>query len=173
MNGLLEGSLERAPLNDGSTALPMIAEPWSPPDARAAGPEGGGRAHRGGAACHNRTRRSAGSRRGGPTMAVCPYCEGEMKDEISCRPDSLVSDGVVVDPVRWGEEMRAGAGGSTFAAGTAARRPEVSIIRVVASSDARAVSGRLWGAAATCDDELDETTTTRDVRRPTSSPSVH
>ncbi len=37
-------------------------------------------------------------------MAVCPYCEGEMKDEISCRPDSLVSDGVVVEPVRWGEE---------------------------------------------------------------------
>lgn len=37
-------------------------------------------------------------------MAVCRYCEGEMKDEISCRPDSLVIDGVVIKPVRWGEE---------------------------------------------------------------------
>ena len=37
-------------------------------------------------------------------MAVCPYCEGEMMDEISCRPDALVLGGVTVHPIRWGEE---------------------------------------------------------------------
>ncbi len=37
-------------------------------------------------------------------MAVCPYCKGEMMDEISCRPDALVLGGVTVHPIRWGEE---------------------------------------------------------------------
>ena len=37
-------------------------------------------------------------------MAVCEYCEGEMLDEISCRTDSLMVDGVIVQPILWGEE---------------------------------------------------------------------
>jgi len=37
-------------------------------------------------------------------MAVCGYCEGEMTDKISCRPDPLLLGGVIMHPIRWGEE---------------------------------------------------------------------
>jgi hypothetical protein len=37
-------------------------------------------------------------------MAVCAYCKGEMTDAISCRPDPLMVGGVIVHPIRWGEE---------------------------------------------------------------------
>jgi hypothetical protein len=37
-------------------------------------------------------------------MSVCQYCNGEMKDEISCRPDALMLGGVTVHPIPWGAE---------------------------------------------------------------------
>lgn len=37
-------------------------------------------------------------------MAVCGYCEGEMKDGISCRADTLMLVGVVFHPIPWGAE---------------------------------------------------------------------
>jgi hypothetical protein len=37
-------------------------------------------------------------------MAVCPYCNGEMKDEISCLPDPLMIGDAIYEPIRWGGE---------------------------------------------------------------------
>jgi hypothetical protein len=37
-------------------------------------------------------------------MAVCPHCSGEMKEEISCRPDPIMIGESAYDPIRWGDE---------------------------------------------------------------------
>jgi hypothetical protein len=37
-------------------------------------------------------------------MAVCLYCSGEMKDEISCRADPVLIGDVLYEPIRWGDE---------------------------------------------------------------------
>jgi hypothetical protein len=37
-------------------------------------------------------------------MAVCPHCSGEMKEEISCRPDPITIGDAAYQPVRWGDE---------------------------------------------------------------------
>jgi hypothetical protein len=37
-------------------------------------------------------------------MAVCPYCNGEMRDEISCRADPITIRDAVYEPIRWGDE---------------------------------------------------------------------
>jgi hypothetical protein len=37
-------------------------------------------------------------------MAMCPQCEGEMMDEISCLSDPIPVGGDFFDPIRWGDE---------------------------------------------------------------------
>jgi len=39
-------------------------------------------------------------------MAMCPQCEGEMMDEISCLSDPIAIGGDFFEPIRWGEERR-------------------------------------------------------------------
>ena len=38
-------------------------------------------------------------------MAVCPYCNGEMMEGISCRPDPIMSGDTIYEPIRWGDEL--------------------------------------------------------------------
>jgi hypothetical protein len=37
-------------------------------------------------------------------MAVCPHCNGEMKEGISCRPDAIIIGDAAYEPIRWGDE---------------------------------------------------------------------
>lgn len=37
-------------------------------------------------------------------MAVCPFCQGEMSDGISCSTDPLTIAGKVYEPLPWGRE---------------------------------------------------------------------
>jgi len=39
-------------------------------------------------------------------MAVCPHCNGEMTERISCKADPIVIAGRAYSPIRWGEERR-------------------------------------------------------------------
>ncbi len=39
-------------------------------------------------------------------MAMCPQCEGEMMDEISCLSDPIAIGGDFFEPIRGGEERR-------------------------------------------------------------------
>jgi hypothetical protein len=39
-------------------------------------------------------------------MAMCPQCEGEMMDEISCLSDPIPVGGDFFEPIRWGDERR-------------------------------------------------------------------
>jgi len=36
-------------------------------------------------------------------MAVCPHCDGEMTEKISCKPDAITISGGLFEPIRWGE----------------------------------------------------------------------
>jgi hypothetical protein len=37
-------------------------------------------------------------------MAVCPQCNGEMTEHISCLPDSITIGSQNFEPIRWGNE---------------------------------------------------------------------
>jgi hypothetical protein len=37
-------------------------------------------------------------------MAMCPQCEGEMMDEISCLSEPIPIGGDFFEPIRWGDE---------------------------------------------------------------------
>ena len=37
-------------------------------------------------------------------MAICPLCDGEMLDGVSCLPDPVVINGHNYEPIRWGSE---------------------------------------------------------------------
>ncbi len=39
-------------------------------------------------------------------MAICTFCDHEMKDAVTCREDPLKIGGALYDPIRWGEESR-------------------------------------------------------------------
>ena len=39
-------------------------------------------------------------------MAVCPQCEGEMMEEVSCLSDPIPIGGDFFEPIRWGDERR-------------------------------------------------------------------
>ena len=39
-------------------------------------------------------------------MAVCPQCEGEMMEEISCLSEPIPIGGDFFDPIRWGDEKK-------------------------------------------------------------------
>jgi hypothetical protein len=39
-------------------------------------------------------------------MAICPQCEGEMMDEISCLSDPISICGDFFEPIRWGNERK-------------------------------------------------------------------
>ena len=39
-------------------------------------------------------------------MAVCPQCEGEMMEEISCLSEPIPIGGDFFEPIRWGDEKR-------------------------------------------------------------------
>ena len=42
-------------------------------------------------------------------MAVCPHCNGEMKEGISCRPDPIIIGDAAYEPIRWGDERNSAA----------------------------------------------------------------
>jgi len=39
-------------------------------------------------------------------MGLCPQCEGEMMDEVSCLSDPIPIGGAFFEPIRWGDERR-------------------------------------------------------------------
>jgi hypothetical protein len=39
-------------------------------------------------------------------MAICPQCEGEMMDEISCLSDPITIGSGSFEPIRWGNERK-------------------------------------------------------------------
>jgi len=40
-------------------------------------------------------------------MGMCPQCEGEMMEGISCLSDPIIIGGDPFEPIRWGDEMEA------------------------------------------------------------------
>jgi hypothetical protein len=41
---------------------------------------------------------------GGFLMALCTYCDNEMKNKVSCIPDSISLGGEFFEPIRWGDK---------------------------------------------------------------------
>ena len=81
-------------------------------------------------------------------MAICPQCEGEKMDEISCLSDPITIGGESFEPIRWGGERGKSRWVIDFPCRDCRPPSAGSITRVVAWNGVPRVSATRWRARA-------------------------